>query len=302
MVRILSWDVGIKNLAYCLLEQNENKITILDWKNINLIENSTDNLKCCGHLKNGQSCKSKPLYSATNLKNKTCGYCKKHSVDFDDAKILEKIDGLFQQSNNCICNFINKKDEECGKKAKFEYNGNYLCAAHKKSENAKLIKKHSLVKIKKNIAKGYSTEEIQLSIVNKLDELMNIFIEHDVTEVVIENQPSYKNPRMKSISNTLFDYFLIRGKVDKKLNIKKVCLQAPNNKLKINNDNTLEVLSRTKENKKYKMTKNLGIDYTKIAIKDQPDMLEFLDSKKKKDDLCDSYLQGRYYLEIKRLK
>jgi len=44
MVRILSWDIGIKNLAYCILEQ-ENKdmpIEILDWDIISLESNKND--------------------------------------------------------------------------------------------------------------------------------------------------------------------------------------------------------------------------------------------------------------------
>ena len=38
-MKILSWDVGIYNLSYCVLESIENKIDILDWDIINLIDN-----------------------------------------------------------------------------------------------------------------------------------------------------------------------------------------------------------------------------------------------------------------------
>ena len=33
--------------------------------------------------------------------------------------------------------------------------------------------------------------------------------------VLIENQPTLKNPKMKAISSTIYDYFLIRGIIDK---------------------------------------------------------------------------------------
>ena len=40
----------------------------------------------------------------------------------------------------------------------------------------------------------------------------------DVDIVIIENQPTLKNPKMKAISSALYNYFLIRGIFDKKIN------------------------------------------------------------------------------------
>lgn len=303
MVKILSWDVGIKNMSYCLLEQDEdNCIKIVDWKNINLIKTKFDNLVCCGFTKKGKKCTSKPIYYSETLTGKYKGYCKKHTVIFDNSKLEEKINSKFTESNNNICEYHNKKKEICGKTAKYKYSDCHYCTSHKKTEYNRLLKKYSLDKIKKKTSNQYSTYDIQLAIINKLDELLDTFIENDVTEVVIENQPAFKSPKMKAISGTLQNYFMIRGIIDKTININVVQLQAANNKLKINKDNTFEVLGRTGEDKKYKMTKKLGIEYTRIAIKEQPTMLAFMESHKKKDDLCDSYLQGRYYLETKRLK
>ena len=37
-MKILSWDVGIINLSYCILEKNEMGIKILQWGIINLME------------------------------------------------------------------------------------------------------------------------------------------------------------------------------------------------------------------------------------------------------------------------
>ena len=51
------------------------------------------------------------------------------------------------------------------------------------------------------------------------------------------------------------------------------------------------------ESKKYKFTKNVGIIYTKDILKGQDNWLDFLDSSKKKDDLCDSFLQGLYFYD-----
>ena len=78
--------------------------------------------------------------------------------------------------------------------------------------------------------------------------------------VVIENQPSFKNPRMKSIATTLYDYYLIRGIIDKdrtKSSIKQVKFMSPSNKLKEFNTETLDEADNTK---KYKITKKLYIN------------------------------------------
>ena len=36
--KILSWDVGIYNLSYCILEKTDNIIKIIDWDIVNLVD------------------------------------------------------------------------------------------------------------------------------------------------------------------------------------------------------------------------------------------------------------------------
>ena len=54
---IISWDVGIIHLAYCVLEylvddsKNNSSVNILDWDEINLIEDDRIKMECCGKLK-----------------------------------------------------------------------------------------------------------------------------------------------------------------------------------------------------------------------------------------------------------
>ena len=65
-MRILSWDVGIKNLAYCLIDSND-KINIVEWGIINLLEES--NCRCYGFINSDNSknkCTKKPLYEYVN--------------------------------------------------------------------------------------------------------------------------------------------------------------------------------------------------------------------------------------------
>ena len=181
----------------------------------------------------------------------------------------------------------------------------YYCTSHYKSELHKKIKEFSPQPIKNLIVKKYPTAQLQLNLVKKLDALSEHFAKLHIEEVVIENQPSQKNPKMKSISNTLFDYFMIRGYVDKihEMDIQLVRFMCPSNKLKVNNNNTIEVFKANKDDKKkYKLTKSLGIQYTKQLLDDDTEQLEYLNLYKKKDDICDAYLQGRYYLEFIKYK
>ena len=41
MLKIISWDIGIKNLSYCLSEfnLNSNKLNIIEWNIIDIIKN-----------------------------------------------------------------------------------------------------------------------------------------------------------------------------------------------------------------------------------------------------------------------
>lgn len=51
--KILSFDVGIKNLAYCLMTKKHDSVTIQDWNIINLVE---DRDLCCYELRTKNKC------------------------------------------------------------------------------------------------------------------------------------------------------------------------------------------------------------------------------------------------------
>ena len=67
-MKVLSWDVGIKNLSYCMINIDDNW-KIEKWDIINLIKD--DEYKC--HM-----CSRKPYFSANNIL-----YCKIHSKYID---------------------------------------------------------------------------------------------------------------------------------------------------------------------------------------------------------------------------
>lgn len=315
---IISWDVGVIHLAYCIMKITYHKktkkpiIEILDWDEVNLIEDDRITLTCCGYTKgkNSKLCgKNARFYMNMLDGSDMLGYCKTHLAQHSEKyNVQDVIDMFVENDQSCTHELRKNKNNEiklCGKKSKYCCDDEHFCPAHYKSELNKKIKYYSPQPIKNMIVKKYPTAQLQLNMMIKLDLLAERFAKLGVTEVVIENQPSFKNPKMKSIANTLFDYFMMRGMVDNThgLNINMVKLMAPCNKLKINNDNTIAVFKNNKNDKnKYKLTKELGIQYTKQLLADEPELLEYLDLYKKIDDKCDAYLQGRYYLEIYRNK
>lgn len=312
-VRIISWDVGVIHLAYCVLELKDSQITIIDWNEINLVEHDRMQFECKGMTKRNKICgKKASYYVKTNTGEKT-GYCKTHLSQYTESDDMVDVSAMFKEveespdSGICnTCTYLKKNGSLCGKKAKYMHLGKkkaYYCNTHYKSQLNKKIKEYSPHPIKNLIIKKYPTSQLQINLVNKLDKLIKHFALLGVTEVVIENQPSMLNPKMKSLANTLFDYFLIRGYTDQTngFKIQMIKLMSPSNKLKVDADNTLKVLKgKGKGKNKYKLTKELGLQYTRQLLADSPDELDFLNSFTKKDDLCDAYLQGRYYLEFHR--
>ena len=82
------------------------------------------------------------------------------------------------------------------------------------------------------------------NIPRKLNEIPQLL---DVDLVVIENQPSLKNPQMKSIQMILYSYFLILGKVigneTTKSYIDNIDFCSASNKLKVYNGPKIDLTS-----------------------------------------------------------
>jgi hypothetical protein len=159
--------------------------------------------------------------------------------------------------------------------------------------------------LKKMNVSSMDFDDTRLKLINILENKKHL-LNADV--VVIENQPSFKNPRMKSISALLYDYYIIRGVIDKERtnsNIKRVKFMSPSNKIKLASDGETQQIVKLKasekasdESKAYKLTKSLAVKYTQDLLKHLPDWLKHFNSYKKKDDLADAFLQGAYYFEM----
>jgi len=284
---VLSFDVGIIHLSYCLLKKNDNKWDILEWNNIDLSQYNNDYCYCGNKAS---------YYNIIN--NKLNNYCKIHAKNLTIDK--KEFEDIFNTNCKEFCCYKTKNDI-CNKKSKFCSDYNYYCNVHAKQLYKNIIKNLELKEIKIKNIKHLVFDDVKYNLMIELDKKPQLL---KADYVVIENQPSFKNPRMKSIASTLYDYYLIRGIIDKNItnsNIKQVKFISPSNKLKIINENDNNELIKVKNNesKSYKLTKSLSIKYCNQLISHLDIWKTFFNNNKKKDDLADSFLQGVYFYTYK---
>jgi hypothetical protein len=126
-----------------------------------------------------------------------------------------------------------------------------------------------------------------------------------IDEVLVENQPVFKNPTMKSLQMVICTFFKMMGlntgdvltvRFVSASNKLKVKLRPPTTAAKTEQKND----QKPKQKNTYKDNKKLAVDialfYLENVMKNQ-DQVNFLRSHKKKDDFADSFLQGLHYCE-----
>lgn len=295
---VLSFDVGVIHLSYCLLTQKKFikqdgtqyvDWYILDWNNIDLT--NRDEQKC--------SCGAKASLTQI-ISGETKYYCKTHSKKVDTQ--IESFDNCFNlcdKKSGKTCQYeIGNDSKICGKSGSYINNETCFCNVHAKQKYKSESKSLELKPFKFKNSATLNFDDVKYSLMMELEKRVNLL---SADYVIIENQPSFKNPRMKSIALTLYDYYLIRGIIDKpitKSKIIQVKFMSPSNKLKIASEGDTKQLVKAKntdDTKAYKLTKSLGIKYCLELTSHLPDWVKHFNSFKKRDDLADSFLQGAYF-------
>jgi hypothetical protein len=283
-MKILSFDIGIKNLSFCILEydlETKNK-KIIEWDIINLLETEIEEQVRCTHI-GRKKCEK---FADFCTKNKENYYCKTHKTKNEKNHPLQ----ITNFKTNNICSY-----EKCKKQTEFMVNGKMVCKTHRNKEEKIFKSNYRLIKIKRISCKDFDINTLLEKIVKIFDEKYIHFLQCDL--VLLELQASTIAPKMKTISNVLYSYFLIRGKIDRinNSNIKQISNVVATNKLKYFDENTEENIDT------YKHRKRTGIDnvisYLKIT-NDEENMIKFK-SHKKKDDLSDALLQALYWITFK---
>lgn len=271
-MKILSIDVGIKNLAFCLFERKTDTehFTVTQWDIVNL---SSENNFVCNFVENNKVCNKPAKFQKSNQ----C-YCLKHSKKINKSQIP----GLEQKPS-----FVNKQKIQTLYAIAEKYKIEYDCKI-KKKDLAKLIN-------------DYIKEEYFETIENKNASIIDLFSvglnmklhlnklfekEEKIDYVIIENQISPIATRMKTIQGMLVQYFIMST-----IQVEHIEFISAANKLK-----ECDISKKTK----YSERKKIGIEKcADIILNDDRfnEHLEYFTQHKKKDDLADSFLQGLWFIK-----
>lgn len=259
---IISFDVGIKNLAYCVIDDSSEEYKITHWDVANLCGEKPT---CCHKTKKGicgktasYNFKQQEFYCGTHVK-KVDGkqlvpdiYYKVVKAKRPSKKSLQQINGLINTDydKEALCEYV---------------------------ENNYLVKNISL-----KSANELDLIEIGCLIATILPDILPM---DKITTVLIENQISPIANRMKTIQGMLAQFFIDRD-------IKDIHFVSSHNKLK-----AFDVKKKT-----YAERKKASIEVTEKIISEKDslkDWITLFNTHKKKDDLADSFLQGLWYLSKK---
>ena len=295
-MRVVSFDVGIKNLAYCVIDIPGPKWCIPEWNCANLLQEAAPPQTCC-HIMTEKPKRGSDSVASSRVCNKTAKwvspdilacqpYCETH------AKMQR---WLIPKKCNEPSQLKKKKLEEL----KTEWSdiidsGVNPYVPLKKSELLeKIIKHYESVCFRKagpstKVKTAGETDLVSIgrAIRRQLDSDPAIL---GATHVIIENQISTIASRMKTIQGMIAQYFIMRFGDD--VNIEFI---SSHNKLK-------GLLSQEElENTTYKSNKSNGIEICRQFIESNTELRGWstlFNSSKKRDDLADCFLQAIWYLK-----
>ena len=277
-MKLLSIDVGIKNLAFCLFEKSAHFQTphfqIAKWDVVNI--STPEFTNCCVTDKTGPCTKPAKYH-----KNGDC-YCLKHAkkqtcqLPPADLKLL-----FFKKQP------IKKVLLEIADK----YGILYATPVVKQDLFESLIKYTNDNYFQEIISKNASKVDLIEIGANIKEKFNHLFAtEETIDYIIIENQISPIANRMKTIQGMIVQYFIMSG-----ISVTNMEFVSAANKLK-------ECASTEKT--KYGDRKKMGITKCRELLTSDHRFVNqstFFNNHTKKDDLADSFLQGLWYINDKHL-
>jgi hypothetical protein len=277
---LLSIDVGIKNLAYCLLDEH----TIYKWGVVNLIEDKK--YICCVETKTG-ICKNEAKFTKNSKY-----FCLKHA----------KREDFIVPNSEINPSTIRKLDIIKLKALADKYSVEHDTKIKKKEllqEVLDFFKNKCFDSVISTNASDVDLITVGRSLKNHFNQLFTDEIKID--KVVIENQISPIANRMKTLQGMISQYFIMKN--DDIL----IEFVSASNKLKdldifsgggIGSD--IEDGKQAKDNEitTYNQRKKMGIEKCSQLIKENnyTEWYQFFLNNKKKDDLSDAFLQGIWFI------
>jgi len=290
ITNIISIDVGIKNLACCILSVNNYEI--VKWDVLNLCNKENIYRNC-----SVDKCKRLIFYKNITgdfyckIHSKKSGFiipCKEHTITSLKKVKLEELIIYCKDNKIDICHSDDDNDNENNKIKKHT----------KKTILGKIndfLINNCLEIVKKDDANKMTLIDVGKNIVHQLNSFIG---ELDINTVLIENQISPIANRMKTIQGMIAQYFIMN-------NIEDIQF--------INASNKLKLFTEPGEKTTYKERKNRSIDITRKIIeeiyeidntdnktynKNNNDIITLFNQHKKKDDLADCFLQAYWYITM----
>jgi hypothetical protein len=267
-MKLASFDVGIKNMAYCVIVCDASCINITDWNVIDLSESIS--YTCNQNTKKGNLCNKNATYF-----NKDQYFCVTHAKSSNFIPYTK---------NSTVAYFKKLKKNDLLSYAKKVtavpiFHSNEFNKLDLVNTVVNFLKENMLDKVKaKQNASSIDLVTIGRRINSSFNDIDNL---QHLDTVIIENQISPIANRMKTIQGMLAQYFIMK-------NCNSIEFISSSNKLK-----NFEK-QHTNENSVYKQHKKDAIFYATEFIQNNPQYHKWLHllTCNKKDDLADCLLQA----------
>jgi hypothetical protein len=306
-MKIISFDVGIKNMAYCIFDISNNTVQISDWKVLSLMEQETPRALCSFIIppKMPKKKETKPCGHKAKYHTGTGEYflCDKH------AKLATKQPAKWLFPEPRFRNVKKMKIDELITMATHELGLSNLPA--KKPEIVKTIETHlethCLKSAVKKTAKAGEVDIISLG--QNMKKVFQEVLPNDIDFVLIENQISPLANRMKTIQGMLAQFFIMKYDkigiefISSANKLKMFSISKEKKVEKIESKESKEEKDKT-QSQVYKSHKKDGIFYCNQVLEKNAHLQKELwieCEQKKKDDLADCFLQGIWWIKRENL-
>ena len=261
-MKILSIDVGIKNLALCLLEVNNNNYSILKWDVINLC----GAIPLCNEVVKGKICNKQSKFSKVN--KYYCKTCAKKTEYIIPNSKLNTIENKRIKISE-LKTIANEYEVTIGEKMK-------------KQDIVDVLIEFKQEKCMENLQQISASTMPLVDIGVAIRENLGTSDYINVDKILIENQISPIANRMKTVQGMLAQFFIMKG-------VEDIVFVSAANKLK---------LFMGKDKTTYNERKKIGIEITKNILNADKNIsdVEQISNSNKKDDLADCFLQGLWYI------